>query len=72
MYDLCIAASESALEERPNYDLAYNNMCAAYNRLKQWDNAIKTGQKGLQINPNNAILKNNLAEAMAGKNGLKK
>lgn len=65
LYYLCIAASESALELRPYYDLAYNNMCAAYNGLGQWDSAIKVGYKGLQINPNNTLLKNNLALAIA-------
>ncbi|MFI5162588.1 MAG: tetratricopeptide repeat protein [Sphingobacteriales bacterium] len=72
LYKLCIAACESALEIKPNYDLAYNNLCSAYNRLKDWDDAIKTGQKGLQINPNNQLLKNNLAEAVAGQKAAKK
>lgn len=67
LYDLCIVACESALEQNPDYDLAYNNMCAAYNALGQWDNAIKTGEKGMQINPKNELLKNNLAQARAGK-----
>ena len=66
MYDLCIAACESALDERPNYDLAYNNLCAAYNGLHEWDNAVKVGEKGMQLNPNNQLLKNNLAQAIAG------
>lgn len=67
LYDLCIVACECALEQKPDYDLAYNNLCAAYNALGQWDNAIKTGEKGLQINPQNQLLKNNLAQARAGK-----
>lgn len=67
LFDLCIAACESALEQKPDYDLAYNNLCAAYNAMGQWDNAIKTGEKGMQINPNNQLLKNNLAQARAGK-----
>lgn len=66
LYYLCIAASESALDIKPDYDLAYNNMCAAYNGLGQWDNAIKVGNRGLQINPDNTLLKNNLALAIAG------
>jgi len=66
LYYLCIAASESALEIKPDYDLAYNNMCAAYNGLGQWDNAIKVGNKGLQVNPNNTLLRNNLSVALAG------
>ena len=68
LYYLCIAASESALDIKPDYDLAYNNMCAAYNGLGQWDNAIKVGNRGLQINPGNTLLKNNLAVAVAAQN----
>ena len=64
---MCIAACESALELKPDYDLAYNNLCSAYNGMQDWDDAIKTGEKGMQINPNNQLLKNNLAEAIAGK-----
>jgi tetratricopeptide (TPR) repeat protein len=72
LYKLCIAACESALELKPDYDIAYNNLCSAYNGLKEWDNAIKTGEKGLQINPNNQLLKNNLAAAIAGQKAAKK
>lgn len=72
MYNMCIAACESALELKPNYSLAYNNLCAAYNQLGQWDKAIEAGNKGLQIDPNNERLKNNLAQAIAGKNGKRK
>ncbi|HTD99229.1 MAG TPA: tetratricopeptide repeat protein [Mucilaginibacter sp.] len=62
-YALCIAACESALALKPDYDLAYNNLCATYNKLGMWDNAIEMAEQGLKINPNNALLKNNLAEA---------
>jgi len=72
LFKMCIAACESALELKPDYDLAYNNLCSAYNRLRDWDDAIKTGEKGLQINPNNQLLKNNLAEAIAGQKVAKK
>ncbi len=72
MYKMCIAACESALELKPDYDLAYNNLCSAYNGMKDWDDAIKTGEKGLQINPNNQLLKNNLAQAIAGQKAAKK
>jgi len=63
-YELCIAACESALVIKPDYDLAYNNLCTAYTRLGLWDNAIEMGQKGLKINPGNERLKNNLAAAV--------
>jgi protein O-mannosyl-transferase len=66
-YELCIAACLSALQIKPDYDLAYNNLCAAYNRLGEWDAAIETANKGLKINPNNERIKNNLAGAINGK-----
>ncbi|MBS1533415.1 MAG: tetratricopeptide repeat protein [Bacteroidetes bacterium] len=69
LFGLCIAASESALDIKPDDDRAYNNLCASFNSLHKWDDAIKTGQKGLAINPNNQLLRNNLAVAMAMKNG---
>jgi tetratricopeptide (TPR) repeat protein len=59
----CIEAAQLALTFKPNYDLAFNNICAAYNRLGEWQKAIETGEKGLRINPNNELLKGNVAEA---------
>lgn len=67
-YQECIEACKKALALKPDYDLAYNNMCAAYNQLGDWDNAIIAGEKGLKINPGNALLKGNLAEAYKRKN----
>lgn len=67
-YTRCIEAAEAALKIRPGYDLAYNNICAAYNRLKQYDKAIAAGEKGMTFNPNNQLLKGNLAEAYREKN----
>ncbi len=71
-YELCIAASVSALVINPNYDLAYNNLCAAYIKLGQWDDAITVGKKGLKISPNNEWLKNNVAQAEWDKKNSKK
>jgi tetratricopeptide (TPR) repeat protein len=65
-YANCITACNNALAVNPAYDLAYNNICAAYNQLGQWDKAIAAAKKGLAINPNNQILKNNMAEAVKG------
>ncbi len=67
-YKECIEACKKALALKPDYDLAYNNLCAAYNQLEDWDNAIIAGEKGLKINPNNTLLKGNLAEAYRRKN----
>jgi protein O-mannosyl-transferase len=59
----CIEAAQLALSFKPNYDLAFNNICAAYNRLGEWEKAVEAGERGLEINPNNELLKGNLAEA---------
>ena len=63
----CIDAAEEALKLKPDYGLAYNNICAAYNELKQWDKAIEAGEKAVRLIPNNALAKNNLAWAKAKK-----
>jgi len=69
MFNECIKACDYALTLKPDYDLAYNNICAAYNKLGQWDRAITAAKKGLKLNANNQFLKNNLAESISGKNG---
>jgi len=63
----CIEAAEEALKLKPDYGLAYNNICAAYNELKQWDRAIEAGEKAVRLIPNNALANNNLAWAKAKK-----
>jgi protein O-mannosyl-transferase len=60
--DSIIACTE-ALRINPKYDLAYNNICAAFNVLGLWEKAIEACEKGIRINPHNLILKNNLALA---------
>jgi tetratricopeptide (TPR) repeat protein len=70
-FDKCILVCKKALILRPNYDIAYNNICASYNKLKNWDQAIVAAKKGLQINPNNQLLKNNLQVALDAKNTIK-
>jgi tetratricopeptide (TPR) repeat protein len=62
-FEPCIEVCNKALLLNPNYDLAYNNICAAYNQLNEWDKAIKAGEEGMRLNPNNQLLKNNLQEA---------
>jgi len=66
-YENCIKASERALQLRPGYDIAYNNICASYNELHQWDKAIEAGKKGLQFNPGNPNLKANLEASYKAK-----
>ncbi len=59
-YEKSIEAAREALKLNPDYDLAYNNICAAYNKLEQWDLAIEAGEKAVHLNPNNEIAINNL------------
>jgi len=66
-YQDSIQAGTKALEVKPDYAPAYNNICAAYNALGQYEKAAAC-EKGIQIAPDMPIPKNNLALA---KNGLK-
>ena len=70
-YLKCIERCYKALEIKPNFDIAYNNICASYNQLKQWDKSIAAGKKGLSLNPNNQLLRNNLQVAIDAKSTIK-
>jgi protein O-mannosyl-transferase len=66
-YQDSVDACKEALKIKPDYDLAYNNICAAYNELKMWDKAIEACEKGIGLNQDNQLLKNNLARARSQK-----
>ncbi|WP_346238762.1 tetratricopeptide repeat protein [Niabella insulamsoli] len=59
-YEDCIAACRNALALKPDNADAYNNICAAYNMLKQWDKAKEACKKALELNPNHANAPANL------------
>ena len=67
LYIKRINACREAIKLKPDYDLAYNNICSAYNMLHDFDNAIVAGQKAVQINPANQQAKNNLQAAIDAK-----
>lgn len=50
-YEDCIATCNLVLLNDPKNADAYNNMCAAYNMLKEWDKAKAACAKALEINP---------------------
>lgn len=58
-YEKCIEASINALNQRPDYVYAYNNMCSAYNALGEWDKALAACDKALKIAPDYQLAKNN-------------
>jgi tetratricopeptide (TPR) repeat protein len=66
-YQKCIDACLKSLELKPDYALAYNNICTAYNQLKNWDKAIEYGEKGLKYDPTNELIKGNLKIAYTNK-----
>jgi len=66
-YADCIASARKALELRPDYAAAWNNVMAAYNALSDWDNAIAAGEKAATLDPSSQLIRNNLAWAKAQK-----
>ncbi len=66
-YEKSITACQKVIALDSNSATAYNNMCAAYNGLKQWDDAIKAGNKALQIQPDFTLAQNNVNFALAQK-----
>jgi protein O-mannosyl-transferase len=64
-YRGCITAAEEALKLDPQYVPAYNNICAAYNMLGEWKKAAEAGKKGLEFEPENQLLRNNLNESLS-------
>ena len=59
-YAQCVATARQALELRPGYAEAYNNMAAAYNSMEQWNEAIQAASEALRLKPDYPIAKKNL------------
>jgi Tfp pilus assembly protein PilF len=66
-YGKCIEACQKIISLDSNSAVAYNNMCAAYNKLEQWDNAIMAGNKALKIKPDFTLARNNVNFALSQK-----
>lgn len=56
----CIAANQKILELNPKSFDAWNNICAAYNQLKEYDKAIDACNKAVALDPTNEIPRNNI------------
>ncbi|MDA9563813.1 hypothetical protein N9R81_03945 [Flavobacteriales bacterium] len=59
-YEKCIESCSTILELDSLNANAYNNMCAAYNKLEMWDKAIKSCEKSLTIKPGSNLARGNL------------
>ncbi len=68
-FNKSIDASLKIIALDSNSAVAYNNMCAAYNGLHQWDDAIKAGNKALQLKPDFDLARNNVSYAISQKAG---
>ena len=62
-YQEGIESNTKALQLKPDYALAYNNICVGNNNLARWDEAIKACLKAIELNPNFTLAQNNLAYA---------
>jgi tetratricopeptide (TPR) repeat protein len=60
-WERCIETSRSALELEPGYAKAFNNICAAYNKMGLFEEGRKAGEESVRLDPNNKLAKNNLA-----------
>jgi Flp pilus assembly protein TadD len=65
-YQGCVDAAKKALELKPDYAPAYNNIGTAYNMLRQYALAKDALNKSLEIDPTSQLAKNNLAVAEKG------
>jgi len=62
-YAESIAASRAALALRPSYAEAWNNICAAYNKLGRYDNAGAACEEALRLKSDFQLARSNLQYA---------
>jgi tetratricopeptide (TPR) repeat protein len=67
-YQQSAIVAKKALEARPEYAEAYNNMAAAYNAMHRWNDGIWAATQAVRIKPDFALAGNNLAWAISQKN----
>jgi protein O-mannosyl-transferase len=72
MYVECIQAAQKALEYNASSYKAYNNMCAAYNKLGMWNKAVAAGQNAMAVIPGAQLAANNLQISIEGNVQLEK
>jgi tetratricopeptide (TPR) repeat protein len=60
-------SAQTAINLKPDYIEAWNNLGAAYSGLHLWDQAIMAEQNALKLKPDYELARNNLAWAVAQK-----
>lgn len=68
-YGKCIDEANKALELKPDFAAAYNNIGAASNKLKKYKEAREASLKAMQLDPTSRFAKVNLDAAERGLNG---
>jgi tetratricopeptide (TPR) repeat protein len=63
----CIETARKALQLRPDYAEAYNNIAAAYNAMKRWDEGMQAASEAVRLKPDFQLARNNLAWALQQK-----
>ena len=58
-----ITASRRAVDLRPGYAEAWNNICAAYNKLGRYEEAVAACEQALRVKPDFELARNNLTYA---------
>ena len=66
-YEKSIEAARESLKLKPDYSLAYNNICAALNNLGRYDEGIEACQEALKLDPDFRLAKGNLNWALSAK-----
>lgn len=66
-YDDCLGAAQKALNLRPGYAEAYNNMAAAYLAMGRWDEGIQAARQAIQIKPDYEAARSNLEWGLSQK-----
>jgi tetratricopeptide (TPR) repeat protein len=63
-YTECIQSARRALELKPDYAEAWNNVAAGYNSLGLWDEGIEAARNAVRLKPDFELARNNLAHAL--------
>lgn len=66
-YNLAVIAFKYCVHLNPQSKIAINDVVASYNSLQMFDEALAYSKKGLVIDPNFQLLKNNIAESVKAK-----
>jgi superkiller protein 3 len=62
-FEQSIAAAREALNLRPGYAEAWNNIGASYNSISRWADAIQACEQAIRLNPDFSLAQNNLIVA---------